>query len=998
MGGRVSSPTLVGRVEELHVLEAARVRAAAGEAAVVLLGGEAGVGKSRLLAELATRCSINRTPMLIGGCLPVGGDELPYAPVVEALRPLPDELGVSAIRELVGPRWPELTPLLPALGEPRGSRSGDANQAQLFEVLLSLLNRLGEQTPLTLAVEDVHWADRSTRNLLSFLVRNLRRERVLLVVSYRSDEPQTAWLGPYLAELDRGGPVERIELSRFARQGVVGQLTAILGTMPADELVDAVFARSEGNPFFTEELLVAVRAGSGTLPATLGDLLRGRVAGLPAPARHVLGVAAVAGRRVPHQLLAAVAGLDERGLDGALRAAVDQQLLTTGPGEDAYQFRHALLQEVVYSGLLPGERTRLHAALATAIAAHSGLVGGSAATVAAELAHHWQAAGDLERALPAAVQAGLAAERAYAFAEAQRLYERALGLWDRLPQAAELALIDRVALLERAAHTAHLISDHLRAVELLQAALAGVDPAADPVHAALLHEQLGHCLFITLDEASQPAYQEAIRLLPAEPPSAERASVLSGYAQVLGLLGRSEQSRRVAEEALVTARLAGSRRQEGRALASFGHALALLGDPEAGLAHLREARRIAQEQADLDGFGWACNQLAYISARAGRLEEALAVALDGAQVSHRLGAPWWHDGLVAAAAWFGFQLGRWDEADRHYRAVLERDLLSGALGVHTQVMRARFDIARGDFAVARRWLQQAEELVARAGQTLFDALFDALFAGPLAVARAELALWEDRDQDAFQAATDGLAACARAGEQTRWPVLFALGLAAAADRARRARTRRVSAEVDAAQRDGEELLGRLQAHAHGPGRGSDPETVAVLAQCRAEQARLHNRADPAAWAAAAARWDALGQAYPAACTQWRQAEALLGTGRREEAAQAARAAHQTAARLGAQPLRAALEALARRGRLDLGLGVPTQRRPADLTPRELEVLQLLVAGRSNRQIAEQLFISGKTASVHVTNILTKLGVHSRLEAAARARELGLDHPADHSRR
>jgi DNA-binding CsgD family transcriptional regulator/tetratricopeptide (TPR) repeat protein len=801
-----------------------------------------------------------------------------------------------------------------------------------------------------------------------------------------------AW--PYLAELDRGGPVERIELSRFARQEVVVQLTAILGTMPADELVDAVFARSEGNPFFSEELLAAVRAGSETLPATLGDLLRGRLAGLPAPARHVLGVAAVTGRRVPHQLLAAVAGLDERGLDGALRAAIDQQLLMTWPGEDAYQFRHALLQEVVYTGLLPGERTRLHAALAAAIAAHPGLVSGSAATVAAELAHHWRAAGDLERALPAAVQAGLAAERAYAFAEAQRLYERALGLWDRLPRAAEFTLIDRIALLERAAHTAHLISDHLRAVELLQAALAGVDPAADPVRASLLHEQLGHCLFITLEEASLPAYQEAIRLLPAEPPSAERASVLGGYAQVLGLLGRAQHSRRMAEEALVTARLAGSRRQEGRALASVGDALALLGDPEAGLAHLREARRIAEDQADLDGFGWACNQLAYISARAGRLEEALAVALDGAQGSRRLGAPWWHDGLRAAAAWFAFQLGRWDEADQHYRAVLERDLLSGALGVHTQVMRARFDIARGDFAVARRWLQQAEELVARAGQTLFDALF----AGPLAVARVELALWEDRDQDAFQAATEGLGACARAGEQTRWPVLFALGLAAAADRARRARTRRVSAEVDAAQRDGEELLGRLQAHAHGAGRRSDPETVAVLAQCWAEQARLDNRADPAAWAAAAARWDALGQSYPAACTQWRQAEALLGTGRREEAAQAARAAYQTAVRLGAQPLRAALEALARRGRLDLGLGVPTQRKPADLTPRELEVLQMLVAGRSNRQIAEQLFISGKTASVHVTNILTKLGVHSRLEAAARARELGLDHPADHSRR
>jgi DNA-binding CsgD family transcriptional regulator/tetratricopeptide (TPR) repeat protein len=773
----------------------------------------------------------------------------------------------------------------------------------------------------------------------------------------------------------------------------MAQLTAILGTMPAADLVNVVFARSEGNPFFTEELLAAVRAGSRTLPATLRDLLRGRVAGLPEPARHVLGVAAVAGRRVPHQLLAAVAGLDEPGLDGALRAAVAQQLLVTRPGEDAYQFRHALLQEVVYTGLLPGERARLHAALAAAIAAHPDLAGGTAATVAAELAHHWQAAGDLERALPAAIQAGLAAEKAYAFAEAQRLYERALQLWDRLRRAAELALIDRIALLERAAYTAHVTGDHRRAVELLGAALAGVDAAADPVRAGLLHEQLGHCLWMTFDEACLRAYQEAVRLLPAEPPSAERASVLAGYAQVLGVLGRAQQSQRMAEEALVTARRAGSRRQEGRALASVGDALALLGDLEAGLAHLREARRIAEDQADLDGFGWACNQLAYLSARAGRLEEALAIALDGAQGSRRLGAPWWHGGLRAAAAWFAFQLGRWDQADQHYRPVLEWDLLSGPLEVHTQLMRARLDIARGDFAVARRWLQRAEELVARAGQTLFDALF----AGPLAVARAELALWEDRDQDALQAVTEGLAAGARAGEQTRWPVLFTLGLAAAANRAEQARVRRVCAEVDAAQRDGEELLGRLQAHAHDEAHCDDPETAAVLAQCRAEQARLHGHTDPAAWAAAAARWDGLGQPYPAACARWRLAEALLRVGDRQAAEAAARAAHETATRLGADPLRAALETLARRGRLDLSPNVP-QAPEAGLTPRELEVLRLLAEGRSNRQIAEQLFISGKTASVHVTHVLAKLGVHSRLEAAARAHQLGLDRPPDSGRR
>jgi predicted ATPase len=285
MGGRMTSPTFVGRIEELQALEAARRRARDGEPAVVLVGGEAGVGKTRLVTELIARCAADGTRVLAGGCVPVGEGALPYAPIVEALRILVAEAGVAAVRELVGPSWPELARLLPALGAPdRGGPPGQAAQAQLFELLLGLLGRLGEQVPLVLVVEDVHWADQSTRDLLAFLVRNLRRERVLVVITYRNDEPGQQQLGPWLAELDRGGPVQRIELSRLDRSQTAAQLTGILGAAPADDLVEGVFARSEGNPFFTEELLAVVRSGAGELPATLRDLLRGRVDALPEPA------------------------------------------------------------------------------------------------------------------------------------------------------------------------------------------------------------------------------------------------------------------------------------------------------------------------------------------------------------------------------------------------------------------------------------------------------------------------------------------------------------------------------------------------------------------------------------------------------------------------------------------------------------------------------------------------------------------------------------------
>ena len=430
----MASPTFVGRVEELELLEAAMRRAADAEPAVVLVGGEAGVGKTRLVAELTSRCAADGTRVLVGGCVPVGDGALPYAPIVEILRSLLSEVGTGTVRELVGPSWPEVARLLPSLGEPdRTILPEQAAQARLFELVLGLLGRLGEQAPLVVVVEDLHWADRSTRDLLMFLVRNLRRERLLLVISYRNDEPGQQQLGPYLAEMYRSGRVEHIELSRLDQVQTRAQLAGILGAAPVPDLVEAVFARSEGNPYFTEELLAVVRAGSGEPPATLRGLLRGRVQTLPDHAQQVLTVVAVAGRRVSHRLLAAVAGLDDEQLVRALRAGVASQLLVTQPGQDGYDVRHALLREVTDADLVPGERARLHADLAQTLTERPELANGPPAVAAAELGAHWDAAGEPARALPASIQAGLAAERAHAFPEAQRHYERALQLWAYAP-------------------------------------------------------------------------------------------------------------------------------------------------------------------------------------------------------------------------------------------------------------------------------------------------------------------------------------------------------------------------------------------------------------------------------------------------------------------------------------------------------------------------------------------------------------------------------------
>src|SRR6266545_689113 len=521
MGGRVASPTFVGRVEELGVLEAAQERAANGEPAVVLVGGEAGIGKTRLMAELADRRRAVGARVLVGGCLSIGGDGLPYAPVVEALRPLPGELGVGAVRELVGPSWSELARLLPSL-----------------------------------------------------LVRNLRSERLLLVVTYRSDEPHPDQLAPYLAELDRGGRVERLELTRFDRAATVTQLTGILDTIPAADLVEAVFVRSQGNPFFTEELLAAVRAGSGGLPVTVRDLLRGRVKGLPEQPRQVLGVAAVAGRQVSHRLLAAVAGLDDQQLEGTLRQAVAHQLLVARPSEGGYQFRHALLQEVVDADLLPGERARLHAGYAHALTRQPELAG-DAPAAAAELAAHWDAAGEPARALSARVQAGLAAERARAFAEAARHYQRALQLWERVADPGRPAGLDRIGLLARAAEAVALTGAAGDAAGLLQDALGRIDPAAEPVRAAVLLARLGEVRRVAGDEAGAvAALAHAERLVTGAPPSAEVARVLAACAYGLLLSLRAEEAIARGEAAVAAARAVGARAEEAKALRVLAISLA----------------------------------------------------------------------------------------------------------------------------------------------------------------------------------------------------------------------------------------------------------------------------------------------------------------------------------------------------------------------------------------------------------------------------------------
>jgi hypothetical protein len=384
-----------------------------------------------------------------------------------------------------------------------------ASQGRLFELLLGVVGRLAARAPLQWVMEDLHWADRSTRDLVAFLAAYLRSGPVILLLTFRSDELHRRHpLRRLLGELARNRRVRRLELARFTRGEVAEQLVGLLGADPPTRLVDDIYARSDGNPFFTEELLLVGGGGPVALPPSLQEVLLARVVRLGSSTQQLLRVAAAAGPGVTQPLLAAVASMDEAELVAGLREAVDQQLLLPEPGGFGYVFRHALLAEAVYGELLAGERMRLHTALAGAL--ETGIEGGGPpASRAARLAYHWSAAGDQPRALAASVQAAAAAEGTYAFAEAQLQLERVLALWNQVPDAEARAGMDRVALLARCAEAAYGAGDLARAAHLVRQAIALVDQARQPQRTGLLREQLARCLRWLGDPAALDAHQQA---------------------------------------------------------------------------------------------------------------------------------------------------------------------------------------------------------------------------------------------------------------------------------------------------------------------------------------------------------------------------------------------------------------------------------------------------------------------------------------------------------
>ncbi len=998
----MSPPTLVGRTRELAELEGVVERSRRGERAVAFLGGDAGIGKTRLVTALAERARTADVEVLLGGCLDLDVGGVPYAPVVEALADLVDRLGPEQAKDALGPEAEHLGPAL-AVGGRADELTG---QTATLQAVRRVLAHLARRRPVLLIVEDAHWADRSTRDLIAFLAGAPSPTPVALIVTYRRDDLHRGHpLRPLLAELARRPHVEHLGLEPLGRADASALLAAVLGAPVDPAMAEAIYRRAEGNPFFLEELARAAAGAAGEVPSIVSEVMTARVARLSPDAQEVLRAAAVGGRRVTHDRLAAVVALDEASLAEALREAQAANLVTVEQERRRYEFRHALLHEAVYRDVLPGERRRYHTRYAEQLTAERERAHGAAGIEdLAELAHHWRGADRRDEALAATLEAAAAAEAAYATPEAHRYYELALQLWEpddeRPGRSAGLAAAgdgsgrsdsdrgqrpQRRDVLLRAADAASRTGAFARAVELVTTAIEELDADADPTAAGLLHERRAWFLWRAgREDAAVVEYRAAVRLVPTTPRTAARARVLAAYADALERGGTPDEARPWADEAVAIAREVDSPFDEGHARHALGVALEADGDTDGALAELHLARELAERNGDVADVAGTYLHLWRILSEHGRGDEMVALAVTAADVCRAAELEVAALLLDCLAAGFLHQLGRWDEAEARL-PVDDADVW----GLPAVVVR----VVSGLLAVDRGRLDEAEEHLETA-RALGAQIHDGRINGLLARGRAELALWRGRPEDAAAAVTDGLRLTSDDEMRAR---LCWLGLRAAADVAeqQRATTGTWDARPEAAELA--RLLGRLEERALGRRAPAASEVRAAVATGEAERARLDGRSEPERWAEAARRWDGLGFPAPAGYCRWRQAAAELSAGRRAQALPLWRAAWQGAADLGANGQREAIEEDAARAAVPLaGEGeapADVAAVPFGLTARELEVLALVAAGRTNRQIGERLFISEKTASVHVSRILAKLGARSRAQAAAMAATVGLVGPA-----
>jgi DNA-binding CsgD family transcriptional regulator/tetratricopeptide (TPR) repeat protein len=955
----VTSPDLVDRAAEVTALDAAWADALTGVPRTVLVAGEPGIGKTRLVDGLAERVEDAGGLVVTGGCPRLGNHALPLAPFRAVLSRLASVLGPATLLDLAGAGADLLAALVPELAADTAA-AAPATHGDVIDVTARLLHRVARERPLAVVVEDLHWSDGSTRDLIGYLAQGWRSGRLLLVTTLRSEPEPDGAVQDLVQELLRLPGTELLELGRLSPAGVALVMAGILGAAPDPDLADRVARRSEGVPFLVEELTAAEVSGERPALEALRQVALRRTRLLPPAAAAVLRALAAAGGPVGQDSLAAVCDLPPAALDEALRLLVDTGLVAADRPSGRLDVRQALVREAIEGDLLPGESAELHGRWADLLDAagdgdHRGVI---------EAAHHRWLAGDVERAYPATVRAAAAARTLPAYGEELLLLEHALDLRAMLP---DFEQADDGGLLLDAGRAARLAGRYPRARDLLVRAVAVLDDDVDLLTQALWEQSL-----LARSLGDLPDVERALTAVLARLP--EQSTILR--ARALNALLQLQLHRRdpAASETLSAAVSAAEDAGETVVAAHLrvtgaGSAADEAGDLDDAFRELGRADAVAQGADDVQLALRVSEARARVLLAAGRADEAEAAARDGLRLAARRGSPVLIvDYLVAALADALTWAGRWtealtvlDDALRVDRPDLER------AGLHAR--RARLLVDLGD-------PERAAPSVATARDRLRGAVAAADLQVLLATSEAELALAQGLPTAALETARLAYDSHgARAGAGVLRPLLHAACRAA-----------RPSGVADRRQPDSQAWLAAAARDLRGR-RPVEPWDSVLAAEV--------SGADAGAWLAAV---EALRQrAGPAALLM----QTLLGaavarlSGRPVTAEDRAAAADlvdkvlDLAGSAGAGPIAAAAHELAGRARLRVSAATPT--RPSDgegLTPRELEVLELLALGRSNAQIAAQLVISVKTVSVHVSHLLDKLGVSSRGEAAAAARSRG----------
>jgi len=922
----------------------------------VIIGGDAGVGKTTVVeafvADLFGPLADRKAQLIRGQCVPMGDEGLPYAPIVGALRELVTQHGREQILEWAGAGRQALGLLMPDLG-PAPRASDDTVRLQLFEAVTMLLERASENGPLVVIMEDIHWADESTRHLLRFLARALTDAPVMIIATYRSDElTRRHPLRPFLAEVGRFPGTVRVEIPALDRSEVAELLSQLMDRPPGNVVIDLVYRRSEGIPYFVEELATSAARGCVDMPDTLRDALNVRVLSLSDRTQQTLQLAAVAGNRVDHGLLEAAAGTSDGDLETQLREAIDAAVLTAD--ETGYTFRHALLREVIHDDLLPGQHARLHARFAMILEERPELL--SAASVPMEIAHHWNAAHELNKAFEWALTA--AGSGAAAFHEVLKLYERALELWDQVDDPEALAG-SHASLLMRAAYAAEDAGEIERALALMNAALDELDPANDARERIEALLAKARTTAIGVSRGGVEPLREALQLLPDDADAELRARVLEMLARRTLLSGDPQQGVEFSQQAVDAAPQANSDSITANAWITLGTGLAAAGQEEEGLAALEQVSQLARNSARTMlrfyiNYSDALNHV-------GRYEDAASQALSGVEMARDLGLQRSLGAMLAGnAAEPLIAIGQWGRASAMIERALELDPPAHH-HAHLRLLQAWLFVWRGQLDDADAVLSEFRPLIAREQ-------LSPQYNSQAIRADAEHALAVGDHHRAWSDVTVFLDHWERY-ERTQCYPLLAVGAAAAR-------------ALD--QRDGGGPRLRLVKDFF------DHQALPVRIRAFWEpviRAELEDTAE--AWRVAHDELAVLqAPAHLRPLAGLRLAQHLVAGRERMEAKHVLTAASAEAIALGSTLLADRISALSQRA--GFVVAPPTEESPvAGLTPREIEVLQLVAEGRSNGEIGSALFISTKTASVHVSNILAKLGVSGRGEAAAVAHRIGL---------